>query len=333
MGWGGGKGHHGHHHHHHHGHRGPGLLGIAAEAAVVGGVTAAVVGAASASRRPPPRAYQPAPVVVMQPQPVPAYSQAAPVYVQQGQPVQAMPVVQVGVPVAMPVGKGRGKGKGKTVFVPQQQPLGAMRISLPASCMEARDGTTYFAVVVTPEQGEPWKVMRRYKEFDALHTRLGPMSGRFPGAPFPGKTFLGAACTGQKLEDRRQGLETWLQRATEDPVARGTWLRPLRDFLENGRVFFQAAPVAAAPPPPAAFAAPPPVSAPSAPPMEAAPPMEDEGLTLQIVVPDGVGPGGQLGVEVPDVGQVIFVVPEGAAPGAQIQLWYDRSSSTLTPLA
>jgi len=57
------------------------------------------------------------------------------------------------------------------------------------------------------------------------------------------------------------------------------------------------------------------------------PPPEDEGLTLQIVVPDGVGPGVHLGVEVPDVGQVIFVVPEGVAPGAQIQLWYDSSGS------
>lgn len=324
MGWGAGKGHHGHHHgHHHHGHRGPGLLGLAAEAAVVGGVTAAIVGAAS-GRRPHPRPYQyqAAPVVVMQPQPVPAYyAQAAPVYVQQGQPVQAM------APAPQYRGGGKGKGKGRTVSDLTTPHLGAMRISLPPGCMEARDGTTYFAVIATPEHGEPWQVLRRYKEFDALHIRLGHLSDRFLCAPFPGKTFLGAACTGQKLEERRRGLETWLQRAIEDPSARGTWLRPLRDFLDSGRVFLQAAPAAAAPPPPAAAAAPPPPTAPSAPPMDTAPPPEDEGITLQIVVPDGVGPGVHLGVEVPDVGQVIFVVPEGVAPGAQIQLWYDSSGS------
>merc|ERR1719277_1935758 len=98
--------------------------------------------------------------------------------------------------------------------------------------------------------------------------------------------------SGQKLEDRRQGLEAWIQSAIAHPKARGPWIRPLQKFLEDGRVFLQAAPVAAAPPPPAAPAAPPPAAAPPsaagapgttpcAPPMEAGPPTEDEGLVLQ----------------------------------------------------
>jgi hypothetical protein len=73
--------------------------------------------------------------------------------------------------------------------------------------------------------------------------------------------------------------------------------------------------------------------APSAPLDDAAPPAEDEGLVLQVVIPDGVGPGTQLGVEVPDVGQVTFEIPQGVGPGAEIQLWYDSSSSTLTPMS
>jgi len=213
-------------------------------------------------------------------------------------------------------------------------------VSLPDSGTEVRGGTIYFAVVVTPEQGPPWRVMRRYREFNNLCSRLSPASTRFLGAPFPPKNILGALVelSGQKLEDRRRGLEVWLQRAVQDPLARGPWIRPLRDFLEDGRVVLQAAPRSAAPPPPAAsaaqaLAAAPPSAAgdePSAPPREAL--AEDEGLVLQIVVPDGVGPGTHMGVEVPGVGQVTFEMPEGVAPGAEMQLWYDSSSSTLTPM-
>eukprot|EP00930_Biecheleria_cincta_P072833 TRINITY_DN60178_c0_g1_i1.p1 TRINITY_DN60178_c0_g1~~TRINITY_DN60178_c0_g1_i1.p1 ORF type:complete len:308 (+),score=31.45 TRINITY_DN60178_c0_g1_i1:221-1144(+) len=306
MGWGGkGKGPKGpapifpHAHHHHW--PGARAFAVAAEGAVVGGViTAAVVASrVSRPRRPSPRSPC---VVVANPQPV---------YVS-------------GAGVAYPLkGKGKGKSQSHALAVPHQ-PLNISFVRLPADAVQTRGSVTFFAIDMTMYSGEIWRIFRRYNEFHDLNERLAKPS--HPGAPFPGKTFM--ACTGRKLDERRQWLELWLQRTIERPESNGpAWLASLKQFLESGRQ------AVGAPPPPAVNtgvaeatrSTPPALSSPDSDP-------QDESGVLEIVVPDGISAGQLLGVTVPNGKQLTLVLPEGYSAGARIEILYEPQTDTLTLL-
>jgi len=230
------------------------------------------------------------------------------------------------------------KGKGKVVVVHEEpvQPLAIQRICVSPELMEVRGDGTFFGIEVFPESGNCWTVHRRYNQFHDLHNDLGSMFQSFPDAPFPRKHMLG--CTGQKLEDRRRGLEVWLQRALQQPGMRQQHTKLLRDFLQTGRVFIAspgAAPAAVAPNTPGAGR---PASTadsfdhprPSAPPAD--PPVEEDASVVEVVIPEGVVPGQVLAVTVPDGKQVHWTIPEGVRAGSHVELFYNAEQGTLTRL-
>jgi len=190
---------------------------------------------------------------------------------------------------------------------------------------EIRGEVVFFCVQVVPHSGDPWRVMRRYRNFVDLRKELGPQAMHFPGAHFPRKHLfrLGVA----KLEARRLGLEVWLQRALEAPMSAGSWLRPLRQFLEGGRQSVppvgpcgqQHFPKAAA----GGLAAQPPVPEPV---------QQQDGVVLQIQIPAGVSAGQLLGVTVPGGSQINFAIPPGVIAGQTVDLFYDPAAATLAPL-
>lgn len=256
-------------------------------------------------------------------------------------------------------GKWKGKGKGYAPAVVVQQPVLAIAgVSVPAGADENRGDVHYFAVDVLPEGGGgPWRVMRRYNDFNAFHDKIGKPS--FPDAPFPGKHLFGI---GLKIDDRRRGLEAWLQRIIQNPSSRGPWAIALNNFLTAGRQALATpgvpiatasaaapGPYAAAPAPsapavssdPVAAPLPPPSAPPASDPSDANPiseeaaqeaDKEDGGSVLAIEIPAGVPPGAVLGITVPDGKQVNFTVPGGKAGGDTVELWYDASAGTLTPM-
>ena len=115
-------------------------------------------------------------------------------------------------------------------------PQAVASVSLPAEAMEERDGATFFCVEAAAEGsldgggGEPWRVLRRYANFHYLATNLGQRAQAYPDAPFPAKRI--GACAGELLEQRRKGLEVWLQRVVHDPMSQAAWAPHLREFLE-----------------------------------------------------------------------------------------------------
>merc|ERR1712157_51891 len=113
----------------------------------------------------------------------------------------------------------KGKGKGKARFALQEDSLDVRYVHLPPDAMETRGSINFFAVDVARRDGKTCRVMRRYKDFRNLFERLGSPS--FAGAPFPRKHYRG--CTGQRLEDRRRALETWLERMIDGPAFGGAW--------------------------------------------------------------------------------------------------------------
>lgn len=335
MGWGKGKGHH-----HHHGHWGPGPAVVAAEiagAAVVGGIAGAALATAVAPR-PKPHPRPPA-VVVVEADPVPQ----APVAVVAAQP-QA-PVVVVAEPAPRWKGKGKGywkgkgKGKGKSfapVVVIEQTLQTFASVSVPSEGVEMRGDTHYFAIDVIPEEsGNPWRVMRRYNEFHELYSKIGQQA--YPDAPFPKKHLFGLTLN---MEDRRRGLEVWLQRTIQHPKSRSAWARPLANFLTAGKVesvapaasMARMATSAAVAAPAAAPLEPAPVAA-SAPPAEPAPEEGDGSEVVSIEIPPGVASGATLGITMSDGKQVNFTLPEGKNSGDYLELWYDASAGTLTPFS
>lgn len=277
MGWGkGGKGFgpgpFGRHHHH----RGPGLGVVAAEAAIVGAVAGATV--ATVAARPPPRPKPchrgPEVIVIEAERPrVPP-----PVVVAQAEPVI---VVSGTYPKAKAKGKGRwkgkGKGKGPIVVVDNTPPLSISRVSMFLDLAEIRGITHFYAIDVMPESGNPWRVMRSYKQFEELFVRLGRQS--FPAASFPRslddmasgdgrydfgfgigrcshckcncknrgyketRTVYCTTCYAERFPDpvvlqtQHVQLEAWLQCVIQHPSSHGPWTPPLRSFLETGREF------------------------------------------------------------------------------------------------
>jgi len=154
------------------------------------------------------------------------------------------------------------------------------------------------------------------------------------------------------MEDRRRGLEVWLQRTIQHPKSRSAWARPLANFLTAGKVdvhFFCAAMYAslqvesvapaasmatsaAVAATAAALLEAAPVAA-SAPPAEPAPEEGDGSEVVSIEIPPGVASGATLGITMSDGKQVNFTLPEGKNSGEYLELWYDASAGTLTPFS
>jgi len=190
-----------HHRHRHHHHLGQEVAQVVAAEVAVGAVaTAFAIGGAAAGFRP--RRQRPQVLVVQSPAPS----------------------------IAAPVPR-----RSRAIVEEAAAPLRVQSLQLPTHALEDREGVTFFAVDVVPEDGSgPWRVMRRYNDFYDLYTRLGWRAQCFPDATFPRKHIF--ACTGEKLEARRRGLEHWLRRAVESPYsADAAWLGQLRGFLEAGR--------------------------------------------------------------------------------------------------
>jgi len=107
-------------------------------------------------------------------------------------------------------------------------------VALPAEDTFIFKETTYFILVVTPEDGrKSWQLTKRYNDFCSLCKGLGYPASKFPEAPFPRKHLT--ACEDVKLEKRRQKLEDWLNRTLKEQLKNPSWRVRLSTFLETGR--------------------------------------------------------------------------------------------------
>jgi len=184
-------------------------------------------------------------------------------------------------------------------------------IRLPREAITEKGRVMYFAVDVIPDSpGQaPWRVMRRYRWFHYLSTKvLGTV------APFPPKHWF-SACKGQDLENRRAGIELWLKIILAlAPVRNGDVELDLSSFL----ILRRSALPASAPPLDVLDA--------SAPPAR---PDDDSLVLLSVELPPGVSYGDLVSIEVPS-GTVAISVPWGIAPGSGLDLWYDPSAGTVS---
>eukprot|EP00812_Abedinium_dasypus_P009737 NODE_3405_length_791_cov_164.430707.p1 GENE.NODE_3405_length_791_cov_164.430707~~NODE_3405_length_791_cov_164.430707.p1 ORF type:complete len:198 (+),score=76.59 NODE_3405_length_791_cov_164.430707:3-596(+) len=195
-------------------------------------------------------------------------------------------------------------------------------MGIPLEAAEMRGKVQFLAVIVTPDDGtESWQVMRCFDDFHDLHGKLGPGCDEFRDAPYPPKGWVHS--WSGPLDDRRRGLECWLQRSIEHPLSYTHWHMPLKDFLEAGRHALAAAPVAAVAPAPPPVASAPPPSAPAA-------ESNEVGEEMCIEIPEGVVGGQVIGIVVPSGEQKEVTVPTGMKAGQELHLWYDTAAGTLT---
>merc|ERR1712061_385488 len=104
-------------------------------------------------------------------------------------------------------------------------------VEIPPEGVTQRGEVTVFRIDVTPANGgPPWEVWKRYQQFHDLYVGLHPVGNHLAAVAFPRKHLL--ACTGRKLEARRQGLEAWLMEVVREAQSREPqWFRPLCVFL------------------------------------------------------------------------------------------------------
>lgn len=264
-----------------------GVAAAATEAALVGGVTAAVVARASASHAS--RARMPLPV-----------QQVVVLPYQAGQGVGMMPPM-----IPRPAVLAQTAPIARASADANLQPLGVCGVRLPAALLEERASVRFFAIDVTSEEGRSWRVMRRFNDFWQLKEQLGPSARKLPGAPFPRKLLF--ACSGDKLEQRREQLELWLGSVIQQP--RADWIGVLRVFLQTGRQMIDLPT--------------PPQHRQDRQALEAA-----QDWRVEIEVPSHVSTGQLLAVSLPDGRSLNFTVPKGVS-GSKIELKYDPSQKTL----
>eukprot|EP00746_Dinoflagellata_sp_MGD_P149068 gnl/MRDRNA2_/MRDRNA2_81156_c0_seq1.p1 gnl/MRDRNA2_/MRDRNA2_81156_c0~~gnl/MRDRNA2_/MRDRNA2_81156_c0_seq1.p1 ORF type:complete len:380 (+),score=64.81 gnl/MRDRNA2_/MRDRNA2_81156_c0_seq1:105-1244(+) len=177
---------------------------------------------------------------------------------------------------------------------------------------------TFFDVQTILCNGRSIKVSRRYNNFLALYRSLIciPDFLHIADADFPRKHFF--RCKGEKLAVRQQKLMFWLHDELQSP-ANPSSQKLLAGFLglekdsECSNAEFNR--IALSPP--------------SAPAQDLA---GEEGMELQIHVPEGVRAGQRLEFCVPSGTKLTVAVPEGVAGGSIWRLWYDNATGTLTSL-
>jgi len=205
----------------------------------------------------------------------------------------------------------KGKGKGAVVIVADRECLlNDVHVRLPADGIETKMGRRYYQIDVTAGSGStPWRVSRCYSDFENLRDRLGP-EVRHSGIRFPPHkhSFGFSRLSSEMAQERRQGLQAWLQSLLEHPLSRGPWSRALLDFLEVDFHAHQPAPT------------------------RTADRRSDSDLLLEVEIPKGVEAGQALAVEVPGGQQVSVVVPRGRHPGDILQLQFDDFEQTLRPV-
>merc|ERR1712137_17574 len=84
-------------------------------------------------------------------------------------------------------------------------------------------------VMTHPEVGQSWQVRRQYSDFVSLLKQFELPNNHFPDAPFPRYRFTHMNYS--KLKARREGLNLWLSRVTEDKLCKTVYAGPLSDFL------------------------------------------------------------------------------------------------------
>jgi len=108
--------------------------------------------------------------------------------------------------------------------------LDVSEIDMPEEGIEERSGVIYFAVDVLPESdGPPWRVWRRFHDFNTLADRLGHFSRSYEEAPFPSKS-MPEFPQFEDLDERRTFLQTWLKKMIHRKPMPRVWERPLQDF-------------------------------------------------------------------------------------------------------
>ncbi|KAF2196546.1 Phox-like protein [Delitschia confertaspora ATCC 74209] len=101
--------------------------------------------------------------------------------------------------------------------------------------------TAYEIRITHPFPRAPTKVQKRYSDFSALHSTLHSQTGTYPPAPLPPKSWLGGALgklgigntaqNPQQIEERRNGLEAYLQAIEESEDPRWREARAYLEFL------------------------------------------------------------------------------------------------------
>ena len=206
--------------------------------------------------------------------------------------------------------KGKGKGKGHVTEVLHVPPLGVTAVGIPSSGILNYQGVTFFTIDVVPEIGASFRVQKRYNDFDALKDRLHRITPHaWINQDFPPKHLL--SCDGPKVEDRRRGLESWLTRILNEPHSRGLWCLELGSFLEVGGIHTLTdmqpnLPVATAP--------------------ES---WKEKSCRSWC---QSVWPADRTYLWLSDGRQLAFTVPAGVQAGSELQLWFDPTLGTLSPL-
>lgn len=204
-----------------------------------------------------------------------------------------------------------GPLSGAAPFLDDVPGLGVQAVRLvKEATQQLHMGAAFFCVEVVMQNGDSWRVMRRFSDFDKLCIELGPPSLSFPTVPFPRKHMFFVA--GQRLEARRLALERWLQRALGWPAG-GAWCRPLRQFLAGRQTDLEGSTGHA---------------------MQSSSTSADvdQSMVLEIQVPEGVASGQLLGVRLPNGTQVNIIVPPGVMAGQLIDVFYDPDNSSLIAL-
>mmetsp|Transcript_30534 Transcript_30534/g.71292 ORF Transcript_30534/g.71292 Transcript_30534/m.71292 type:complete len:470 (+) Transcript_30534:89-1498(+) len=255
-------------------------------------------------------------------------------------------VIGGGVAAVVAAGQRRSRVHGQEVW-----PYGIERIAVPRDGISESGGVVYYAIDVFPTEGTPWRVTRRYREFDAMRSLLRSIRGmkRHAKYGFPRKHFH--MVVGERRELRRAALEAWLMRVLRVSPTIPNSLRTLRPFLENHRATLpsvtQRSPVSQA------------QCCQASSQLQAERPLrlyEMEAVTmstssgsstltpapssqgageewLQFTMPEGASVGATVQVTGPNGKEWTCIVPDGASAGCQVILRTPSASSTSSSIA
>ena len=177
--------------------------------------------------------------------------------------------------------------------------LSGVSVKIPMVGLRCGD-VTYYEIQVQPwDGGAPWRVVRRYRHFRALS-----QEGVSSTVALPPKLWTKSAHQDPKnMEERRRGLEHWLQNALQQTTLEGAMAK----FLLLGRCGL----------------------APETPLVPSAPEPEELVHLVEVKVPEGLGPDDLLKVKVPGNEVITISIPWGLAPNTPLKLWWDPMNNSL----